>query len=101
MYAVIATGGKQYRVSEGDLVKVEKLAAKAGETLTFEPLLVAGEGDAKVGAPTVGGAAVTAEVVRDGKHPKIISFKRWEGGWSKIRGHRQQFTELKITGIKG
>ena len=101
MYAVIATGGKQYRVQEGDLVKVEKLDAEAGSKLTFEPLLVAGEDGAKVGTPTVGGAQVTAEVVREGKHPKVISFKSRPGRWSKIRGHRQPFTELKITGIKG
>lgn len=101
MYAVIATGGKQYRVQEGDLVKVEKLDVKAGDSLSFDALLVAGEGGVKVGAPTVDGAVVSAEVVREGKHARVVSFKRWEGGWSKIRGHRQLFTELKITGIKG
>ncbi|RMG12262.1 MAG: 50S ribosomal protein L21 [Deltaproteobacteria bacterium] len=101
MYAVIATGGKQYRVQKGDRIRVEKLEAEDGTTLTFEPLLVSGEGGVKVGTPTVEGAKVTATVRGQGKHPKVISYKRWEGGWSKIRGHRQRFTELEITEIQG
>ena len=101
MYAVIATGGKQYRVSPGDRIKVELLDAEEGATLSFEPLLISGEGGVKVGTPTVDGAKVTATVRSNGKHPKVISYKRWEGGWSKIRGHRQRFTELEITDIQG
>ncbi len=101
MYAVIATGGKQYRVRRGDRIKVELLDAEEGSTLTFEPLLVSGNGGVKVGTPTVDGAKVTATVRGRGKHPKVISYKRWEGGWSKIRGHRQRFTELEITEIEG
>lgn len=97
MYAVIATGGKQYRVAEGDLVKVEKLEQPDGAKLEFDALMV-GE---KVGHPTVEGSKVTAEVVRQGKHPKIFSFKKSKIGAAKIRGHRQLFTELKITKIEG
>jgi large subunit ribosomal protein L21 len=100
MYAVIATGGKQYRVQPGDLIKVEKLEGEDGSELSFDALLVGGEGETRVGTPLVDGAKVKATIRREGKHPKIWSFKRWEGGWSKIRGHRQQFTELEITKIE-
>ena len=100
MYAVIATGGKQYRVQEGDLLKVEKLDATDGAEVSFDALMVGGESP-RVGTPVVEGVKVSAQVVRQGKGPKIYSYKKWEGGWDKIRGHRQLFTELKITGIKG
>ncbi len=100
MYAVIATGGKQYRVQKGDLVRVEKLDVEPGTTLDFDVLMLGGD-DPKVGTPLVKGAKVTASVVREAKHKKLISFKKWKNGWSKIRGHRQRFTELEITGIEG
>ena len=100
MYAVIQTGGKQYRVSQGDRLKVEKLSGGVGDKLTFEPLLVGGEGDAKAGAPTVAGAAVEAEVVADGKHKKVIHFRKKKEGWTKKRGHRQPYTELLITAVR-
>lgn len=100
MYAVIATGGKQYRVQKGDLVRVEKLDVEPGSTLDFDVLMIGGD-DPKVGTPLVDGAKVTASVVREAKGKKLISFKKWKGGWSKIRGHRQLFTELEITGIEG
>jgi large subunit ribosomal protein L21 len=100
MYAVIATGGKQYRVKKGDVVRVEKLDAEPGTDLTFDALMIGGESP-EVGTPTVDGAKVTARVRGEGKHKKVISFKKWKGGWSKIRGHRQRFTELEITGIEG
>jgi len=100
MYAVIATGGKQYRVKEGDFLKVERIDGADGSSIDFDALLIAEEGQVKVGTPTVDGAKVTATVIGTGKHPKVFSFKRWEGGWSKIRGHRQQFTQLKITAIQ-
>ncbi|MGB1270918.1 MAG: 50S ribosomal protein L21 [Endozoicomonas sp.] len=103
MYAVIRTGGKQYRVSEGDTLKVEKLDTAAGESLDIsDVLLVANGEELKVGAPVVKGAKVTAEVVSHGRGPKIkiIKFKRRKHH-RKQMGHRQWFTELKITGIAG
>jgi large subunit ribosomal protein L21 len=100
MYAVIKTGGKQYRVSQGDRLKVEKLAGGVGDKLTFEALLVGGEGEAKVGAPTVAGAAVEAEILADGKHKKVVHFRKKKEGWTKKRGHRQQYTELLITAVR-
>ncbi len=100
MYAVIQTGGKQYRVSQGDRLKVEKLTGGVGDKLTFEPLLVGGDGAARVGAPTVAGAAVEAEIVGDGKHKKVIHFRKRKEGFTKKRGHRQQYTELLITAVR-
>jgi large subunit ribosomal protein L21 len=101
MYAVVRTGGKQYRVKEGDLLKVEKLEQDVGAKVALEVLLV-GEGAAvKVGSPTVSGATVQAEVVSHGKHRKLWHFRTQEEGWDRIRGHRQPYTELKITGIQG
>jgi large subunit ribosomal protein L21 len=100
MYAVIQTGGKQYRVSQGDRLKVEKLTGGVGDKLTFEPLLLGGEGQAKVGTPTIAGAAVEAEIVADGKHKKVIHFRKKKEGWTKKRGHRQQYTELLITAVR-
>jgi large subunit ribosomal protein L21 len=99
MYAVVRTGGKQYRVKEGDLLKVEKLEQPVGAKVALEVLLV-GEGDGvKVGAPVVDGARVEAEVLLHGKHRKLWHFRTQEEGWDRIRGHRQPFTELKITAI--
>jgi len=101
MYAVVRTGGKQYRVQEGDLLKVEKLDGDVGAKVALEVLLV-GEGDGvKVGAPLVEGAKVEAEVVSHGKHPKVWHFRTQEEGWDRIRGHRQPYTELRITAVSG
>ena len=101
MYAVVRTGGKQYRVKEGDLLKVEKLEQPVGAKVALEVLAV-GEGEAiQLGAPTLGGARVEAEVVSQGKHRKLWHFRTQEEGWDRIRGHRQPYTELKITGISG
>ena len=100
MYAVIQTGGKQYRVSQGDRLKVEKLSGGVGDKLTFDALLVGGEGEAKIGAPVVAGAAVEAEIVTDGKHKKVIHFRKKKEGWTKKRGHRQPYTELLITAVR-
>ena len=103
MYAVIKTGGKQYRVAEGDVLKVEKLTAAAGESVEInDVLLIANGEELKVGAPVIEGARVTAEVVAHGRGPKIkiIKFKRRKHH-RKQMGHRQWFTELKITGIAG
>jgi large subunit ribosomal protein L21 len=99
MFAVVRTGGKQYRVQEGDLLKVEKLEGDIGSKIALEVLLV-GEGDGvKVGAPLVDGARVEAEVVSHGKRPKVWRFRTQEEGWDRIRGHRQPYTELKITAV--
>jgi large subunit ribosomal protein L21 len=100
MYAVIRTGGKQYRVSQGDRLKVEKLDGDVGGKLSFDVLLVGGEGDAKVGSPTVPGAAVEGEIVGQGKHKKVINFRKKKEGWTKKRGHRQPFTEVLITTVR-
>lgn len=101
MYAVIITGGKQYRVAEGDTLKVEKLPADEGATVTFDKVLLAGEGtDVKVGAPYLTGGTVTATVKAHGRHDKIriIKFRRRKHHM-KQQGHRQYYTELQITGI--
>ena len=103
MFAVFQSGGKQHRVSQGDVVKLELLTAEAGEEVVFDKvLLVANGDDVKVGAPVVEGAKVTAEVVSHGRHDKvnIIKFRRRKHHM-KRQGHRQWFTEVKITGIKG
>ncbi|MCK2185436.1 50S ribosomal protein L21 [Halomonas getboli] len=101
MYAVIKSGGKQYRVQEGQTLKLEKLEVPTGDTIEFdEVLLVGGDDDVKVGAPTVDGAKVSAEVVAHGRGDKvnIIKFRRRKHSM-KRQGHRQWFTEVKITGI--
>jgi large subunit ribosomal protein L21 len=99
MYAVVRTGGKQYRVKEGDLLKVEKLAQDVGAKVDLEVLLVGEGADVKLGAPLVSGASVQAEVVSHGKRRKLWHFRTQEEGWDRIRGHRQPYTELRITGI--
>lgn len=98
--AIIRTGGKQYRVSPGSVLRVEKLPADAGAKVNFEVLLV-GQGDAvKVGKPVVAGAQVTAEIVSHGRGKKIVVYKfRKRTNYRKKQGHRQAFTEIKITGI--
>ena len=101
MYAVIQTGGKQYRVSEGDTVKVEKLDADEGASVNFDTVLMVADGDnIKVGTPFVEGGKVTATVQSQGRAKKIeiIKFRRRKH-YDKRTGHRQYFTELKITGI--
>lgn len=101
MHAVIQTGGKQYRVSEGDVLRVEKLDAEAGSTLELSEVLLVSDGDSiKVGAPFVDGGKVTAEVSAHGRGDKIrvIKFKRRKK-YRRTQGHRQDYTELKITGI--
>jgi len=101
MYAVIQTGGKQYRVSKGDKLRVELLEGEVGKKLAFEPLLVGGEGEAKVGKPTVAGGAVEGEIVAQGRHAKVIHFRKKKEGWTKKRGHRQPYTEVVITEVRG
>lgn len=100
MYAIIATGGKQYKVSEGDIIRVEKLGVEAGETYTFDQVLAVNDGELKVGCPTVAGAKVTASVMGDGKAKKVIVYKyKRKTGYHKKNGHRQTYTELKIESI--
>ncbi len=99
MYAVVKTGGKQYRVKEGDLLKVEKLVLDVGAKLDLEVLLVGEGASVQVGTPLLAGAKVQAEIVSHGKHRKLWHFRTQEEGWDRIRGHRQPYTELKITGI--
>ena len=103
MYAVIETGGKQYRVTEGQSIKVEKLSADEGSKIDLDKvLLVANGDDIKIGAPYVDGGKVTATVKAHGKGKKVMIMKfRRRKHHQKIQGHRQQFTELEITGIKG
>jgi len=103
MYAVIATGGKQYRVGIGDTLMVEKLPASVGETVVLDQILmVSGEDGVKIGRPTVDGATVTAEVVREGKTRKVLVYKyRPKQRYRRKKGHRQQVTTLKITAING
>jgi large subunit ribosomal protein L21 len=99
MYAVIKTGGKQYRVAKGDRLKVEKLGGDVGGKIAFEVLLVGGEGDVKVGTPVVKGASVEGEIVGQGKHKKVIHFRKRKEGFTKKRGHRQPYTEVLITTV--
>jgi len=100
-YAVIQTGGKQYRVSEGDVLEVEKLDAEPGAALSIsEVLMVSGTAGLQIGAPFVAGATVAAEVVDQVKAPKVIAFKfKRRKGYHRTVGHRRQLTKLKITSI--
>ena len=100
MYAVIQTGGKQYRVAQGDRLKVEKLTGDVGGQISFDVLMVGGDGAAKVGAPTVGGAKVEGEIVAQGRHKKVVHFRKKKEGWTKKRGHRQPYTEVLIKAVK-
>jgi large subunit ribosomal protein L21 len=99
MYAVVKTGGKQYRVSEGDVLRVEKLVGEAGAKVQLDVLMLGGGEDIKVGRPTVPGAKVEAEIVFQGKHGKLIHYHKQKEGYTYKKGHRQPFTELKITSI--
>jgi large subunit ribosomal protein L21 len=101
MYAVFKTGGKQYRATTGDILKVEKIEAEKGATVELDQVLMVGEGeDVKIGAPYLEGGKVTATVVDHGRHKKIkvIKFKRRKN-YRKQMGHRQYFTQIEITGI--
>jgi large subunit ribosomal protein L21 len=102
MYAVIRTGGKQYRVSEGQLLRVEKLAGGAGDKVTFGEVLLVGGDAPKVGRPLVQGASVAAEITAQNRGKKLIVFKfRRRKNYRRKNGHRQPYTELKITTITG
>ena len=101
MYAVIKTGGKQYKVASGDVIMVEKIEGEAGASITLAEVLMLGDGaNITVGAPTVKGASVAAEVVDQVKADKVIIFKKnRRHNYRRKNGHRQKLTELKITGI--
>ena len=103
MYAIIETGGKQYRVQNGDQIVVEKLGVEAGETVVFDKVLVVGEGEGvKVGAPYVEGTTVEGKVVENGKGKKVIIFKyKAKKDYRKKQGHRQPYTLVEITAIGG
>ena len=107
MYAVIATGGKQYKVSEGDTIKIERLngdqgKAREGGDVTFDQVLLVGEGESvTIGNPTVAGAKVSGEIVDAGRGEKLTIYKyRRRKGYRRKTGHRQPFTAVKITGIE-
>ena len=100
MYAIIATGGKQYKVAEGDIIRVEKLGVEAGETYTFDQVLAVGGDKMVIGTPVVEGATVEATVVENGKAKKVIVYKyKRKSGYHKKNGHRQQYTAVKIEKI--
>lgn len=101
--AIIRTGGKQYRVETGTVLRVEKLDAEVGSKIDLDDVLLVGTGDSvKVGTPVVSGAKVTAEVTAQGRGKKVIVYKfRRRKQYRRKRGHRQYYTELKITGISG
>jgi large subunit ribosomal protein L21 len=102
MYAVIQTGGKQYKVAPGDVVKVEKLEAKKGDTVEIKEVYLVADGDTiSVGKPTLASAMVTAEVMGEDKGEKLLIFKhRRRKGFRKTNGHRQNYTTLKVKDIK-
>lgn len=101
MYAVVTTGGKQYRVSEGDVLRVEKLAGEVGDTLELGPVsMIAGDSGVTLGA-ALASAKVTAQVVSQGRRKKIRVFKyKRRKGYRRTQGHRQSFTEVRITAIQ-
>jgi large subunit ribosomal protein L21 len=102
MYAVIKTGGKQYKVAQGDKVRVEKLAGNVGDSVTFGEVLLLGGESIKIGQPVVAGAKVEAKIVAQDRAKKIIVFKfRRRKNYRRKAGHRQPFTALEITGITG
>lgn len=101
-YAVIRTGGKQYRVAQGDVLRIEKIKGDSGAEVKFdEVLMIGGTASPKVGKPTVGGASVKGTVLRQAKARHVLHFRKEKEGWTRRRGHRQQFTEVKITSITG
>ena len=103
MYAVVRSGGKQYRVSPGGSVRVEKLSGEVGASITLgDVLMIGGEGDIKIGAPTVDGASVNGTIVAQGRGAKIRVFKmKRRKGYRRSQGHRQDYTEIRIEGISG
>lgn len=103
MYAVIKTGGKQYKVAPDDVVLIEKLVAAAGETVSFgDVLMIGGEGEVKIGAPLLAGASVSGEVLAQEQTDKVLTVKKKRRhNYRRKIGHRQEVTRVKITGING
>ena len=103
MYAVIKTGGKQYRVISGEKLKIEQIPADVGAEITMDQVLMMGEGDSvKIGTPILSGVSVKAKVLSHGRHDKVQIFKmRRRKHYQKHQGHRQNYTEIQITGIAG
>jgi large subunit ribosomal protein L21 len=100
MYAVIRTGGKQYRVAEGDVLRIEKVNGDAGSEVKFaEVLMVGGQEPVRVGKPMIDGAVVTGKIVRQAKARRVLHFRKEKEGWTRARGHRQPFTEVRITAV--
>lgn len=102
MYAVVKTGGKQYRVSKGDRVKIEKIPGEVGAEVNFDQvLMVGGTDDVKVGTPVVSGATVSARILKQDRSRKVMVFKfKRRQGYKKKQGHRQAYTQVEITGIE-
>ena len=102
MYAVIRTGGKQYRVSEGDVLRIEKITGTVGSDVTFnEVLLLGGSESPKIGQPKVSGAKVVGKILTHDKHRRVLHFRKEKEGWTRARGHRQPYTEVQVTSIVG
>ena len=100
MYAVIVSGGKQYKVSEGDVIRVEKLEVEEGAKISFDQVLLINDGSLKIGTPTVQGAKVSGTVLQNGKGKNVIVYRyKRKSGYHKKNGHRQLFTEVKIEKI--
>ena len=100
MYAIIETGGKQYKVSVGDVVRVEKLEVNVGDKVTFDKVLAIGDSEVTLGNPTIAGKTVTGICLQQGKAKKVIVYKyKRKSGYHKKNGHRQLFTEVKIESI--
>ena len=100
MYAIIATGGKQYKVAEGDIIRVEKLGVEKDSTVSFDQVLAVNNGELKIGNPTVAGASVSATVIEEGRGKKVIVYKyKRKTGYHKKNGHRQLYTQVKIDKI--
>ena len=100
MYAIIATGGKQYRVQEGDVILIEKIEAEVDSTVSFDALLIGGDGEVKIGTPTVAGAKVEAKVVGQVKGEKIVVYKyKSKKTYHRKQGHRQPYTKVEITKV--
>lgn len=103
MYAVIATGGKQYKVAAGDVLRIEKIGGEVGDAVTIDQVLMVADGDqVRVGRPVVADASVSARIVEQGKAKKVLVFKyKRRKGFRKMQGHRQPFTAIKIDNIAG
>jgi large subunit ribosomal protein L21 len=101
MYAVIRTGGKQYRVSQGDVLRVEKLPGDVGGEVTFSEVLLLGGETPKVGRPFLSGVKVVGKILAQDKHRRVVHFRKEKEGWTRRRGHRQPYTEVEVTSIAG